>query len=504
MLISVYFNTTAPDSLRFKGTGNLVCVEFQKTASFKGNDTVSVNVVDMKESYITGVTPAIVGSNNYISYSQDTFKSALKFWIDNSPIGGRATDTKVYGNNNACTALSTTFTSVDTFGNFTHLLTNGLKLTIVRDYDNITSDVQPIVNGFDALQVRRVLIEDLTFTPSIYEILSMDVNLDGKISAGDASQINQRAVKRIGEYRQEWNYNDNGSPKPNYALSKDWMFIEESLVLTDPKYSVSAIYPRYDNIGYNKDNVPVPSFCNITPVSNYGRCAVIGTENYIGYILGDVNGNWANQPTNSSLRSNDNLKFDLGSAKVDGKQISIPVYFNSNNDVKAVDFSFIFNQDKLTYNSVSAKIENMAYFNEEDNTLRFTSNSLTTLNTNEPVAYVNFMTNGSINVDDFANINAYLNGEKVNAEVVSSLLNNEDVIDFSAIVYPNPASSELNISVNSVAKFELVDVTGKVMLKSNLEKGVNKLNVSNVASGLYVTKVYTNNGVKLSKVYIVD
>ena len=108
------------------------------------------------------------------------------------------------------------------------------------------------------------------------------MNSDGVISAGDISQINQRSVKTIPEFRQKWNYTNNGNS--NGQLSKDWLFID-SAALAHPAYQVSATYPLNDNVGYSKANVPVVRFClEVSTTTN---------ASYTGILLGDVNGNYA-------------------------------------------------------------------------------------------------------------------------------------------------------------------------------------------------------------------
>ena len=49
------------------------------------------------------------------------------------------------------------------------------------------------------------LINGSSFVPSVYQVLALDVNLDGVVSAGDISQIKQRATLSIPEFQQAWN-----------------------------------------------------------------------------------------------------------------------------------------------------------------------------------------------------------------------------------------------------------------------------------------------------------
>ena len=96
-----------------------------------------------------------------------------------------------------------------------HDLTKGEYLAIDRDIAG-TTDVQSVINSFDAFLGRKVLIEDPNFIPGIFQMIALDVNMDGVISAGDISQINQRTVLIQEEYKQSWNYNADGTPSTNF------------------------------------------------------------------------------------------------------------------------------------------------------------------------------------------------------------------------------------------------------------------------------------------------
>lgn len=67
---------------------------------------------------------------------------------------------------------------------------------------------------------------------------------------------------------------------------------------------------------------------------------------------------------------------------------------------------------------------------------------------------------------------------------------------YSTSVYPNPANSELNISSNTqIEKVEIFNLTGMLLSSSNK----NKINISDMGSGIYFVKVYSENGVATQK-----
>jgi hypothetical protein len=131
----------------------------------------------------------------------------------------------------------------------------------------------------------------------------MDVNMDGVISAGDISQINQRTVLIQDEYKQAWNYNVDGSPSANYVRSKDWVFVGKSTIEFDPGYTKSSTYPLDDGIGFSKNRVPEAPFCIWTGVDNLpDACPDVGVETFYGILLGDANGNYKSIPHDGVLK----------------------------------------------------------------------------------------------------------------------------------------------------------------------------------------------------------
>lgn len=501
MLIAVNFNTTAPLSSRFMGIGDVVCVEFEKTALFMADDSVEFVVTSLQESYITGVINEPVDTNSYITFKDTLFDSNLKFWGDNSPIGYKAgtnLETRIFGSSStSCTALSTDFSNPDSLGNFVHNLNNGLFLNIERDIDN-TTDVQSVVNGFDALLVRKVLIEDPSYIPTIYEILSMDVNQDGVISAGDASQINQRAVLILGEFQQRWNYDNNGVS--NGEPSKDWIFVEETIPFIFPEYSISSNFPRYDGVGFNKDNVPSPDYCNATPVSNWNRCAVIGDAEYVGYLLGDVNGNYKNIADDVLLRSDDKVIIDLSAATYENGVTEIPVSFTANTDVNSIDFALDFDgQVSVASNNPSMQV--LANVNDFDQVLRVTSNSTNQLVANLP-AFSMFV-EGKVTADDIRSIAGYLNGDKVNVEVrdgQSSTLTDEVLTN----VFPNPVTGVLNIESSQDANVEILNLNGQsTSIAKNIKANSRiALDVTSLTNGIYIVKISNDDFVSTERVVV--
>ena len=511
MLISVFFNGTAPANAEFNGSGELLCVGFAKTAGFGSEDTAVFTIPTLQESYINGVNPKVVTPGDYVTYQDSLFTSELRFWSNNLPIKYDAANpneyliTNIYGSSNATcdTASLAVGTAVqpDLFGNFTYNTNNGSYINLQHDIAATTS-VQPVINGFDAFLTRRVLINDATFLPSIYQVLAMDVNLDGVISAGDLSQINQRTVLILPEFRQAWNYSAGGSVLNNRLPSRDWTFVDNSRLNSDNSYLISTTYPANDGIGYSKFDVPVVPFCLEVPSDTQGTCIVLDQEIYTGILLGDVNGNYATVANNGAFRSAaDQVVLDFASAKVSGNYVDVPVTFTASEAINAVDFAVVMNNSNLTYHSVStsnSSVEVLANV-AADNTLRLTSSSLETLENGQTVATVRFSVNsGSFNASDITLSEGYLNGEKagISATGVAAAAD--------VNVYPNPARGILNVVSVEDATVQILDLEGRMLMPQMNVNAFQKyeINISTLADGVYMVKIFNGNFSSMKKIVV--
>jgi hypothetical protein len=505
--ISVYFNGSAPSSARFSGTGDIICVEFAKTGL--GTNDTAVFVADtLLESRITGVQLVGTDAGSFINYSDSLFSGSLKFWLDFSPIKynqaapGDYLVTNIYSNNSSCNARSATASQPDVNGIFNFNVNSGSRIEIVKDVASAT-DVQPVINGFDAFLMRRVLVNDASFVPSVYQIIAMDVNTDGVVSAGDLSQINQRAVLLLPEFQQDWNYNAQGVS--NGQPSRDWLFVDVTTFSSNPNYAVSSTYPSNDGVGYSKNRVPQVEFCSPIPVSLVGDCPLIGTENYIGLMLGDVNGNYAsNNGAPSPFRStSDAVVFDAArSYEVDGF-VNVPVRFTGAS-VHSIDFSFNYDRSQLEFVSatdLSGQLMMLTHESSNDQLVRFTSSSLQEVSGNAAVAALRFRKLNDNAVAGIQPVNAFLDGESVSTEVTSRSQNAAVPV---MNVYPNPAQDLLFVLSSVDVQLELTDISGRTLMTINnvLAGERTDLSVAGVANGVYVLKAISGDQVSTTRIVV--
>lgn len=496
--LSLFFNSSAPANTVFFGKGQLVCVEFVKTSNFNFNDTAQFSLASIRESYYTGVQSKLGDPGRFVSFKDSTYNAEVRFWGNNAPLAYNAAspsqflETRIYGNNGSCNSRSTSFVNPNTSGQFTHNLNNGLNIEIVRDINGSTS-VQSVINGFDAFLSRKVISADRSFTPSVYQMIAMDVNIDGVVSAGDISQINQRAVLIIPEFRQAWNYNTAGVS--NGQPSKDWLFLNSSTVRSSAAYQISSTYPSDNGVGFSRFRVPVTPFCLASSVTNFSTCPeVINGDVFTGVLLGDINGNFSTIGSNGVYRTDNSNRMvvDLGASVMNGEYVEIPVSFVSNQDVNSVDFAFSTSNSDLQIVDVRpVSPETQALFNVSDNTVRFTSYSMEKLTAGTPVAIIRLRSAGNnVSSSDIMNLEAYINGDAVNASFSKEISTSASASNVR--LYPNPAADHLNVEVPSDATVQIMDVTGRqIIINENVTAGqTHTLNLAGLSNGIYSVKIF--------------
>jgi hypothetical protein len=221
--------------------------------------------------------------------------------------------------------------------------------------------------------------------------------------------------------------------------------------------------------------------------------------------MGDVNGNYATVVPNNIYRNGDRIVFDLTKAVNVGGYVDVPVHVIASESVNALDFSLQINESKMAYSEMlntNSSVEALAHFNGNDRSLRFTSYSLSNYDLSGPVVMVRFASQAiSLVAEDLRNVAGYINGEPAGVEVVGSRLSNEGAL---VSVFPNPASSSLNLVVSETASYEMFDVNGRLVSAQSLVNANEKheINISGLAKGVYTLKVHNTGSVSVTKVVI--
>ncbi len=507
MNIVLSFNTTAPANAKFSGIGNIFTVEFTKTANFASVDTALISVPFLQESYVTGVSTKAASTGKAITFKDYFFIGALKFWKGNGAINYNAASpndhliTNVIGADVNTGALSANAAvQPDVNGTFSYDMRNGLAISINKDIAS-TTDLFGIYTGQDAAFGKLLLLNDPSFLPSIYQIIALDVNLDGTVSAGDISQMQQRTVLKIPEYKQAWNYDINGIS--NGTPSKDWMFVDSLRIKNNNAYKISTTFPLNDGVGFSKSRVPVTPFTLPATVTDFNNCPAVTAETYKGILLGDVDGNLETTPNalvKGSVAVGDRLVFDFTRALINGTSVDVPVTIVSTTPVTSFDFQLTFDENHISFNETVASnnVDGLGYYNTNDKTLRFTASNTTAFDLNSDLLVVRFdLSKGSISADDFTTYRALLNGVDANVELRTGALGLSSIkaIANAVNIFPNPTTGILNVIAGENSTVEITDLTGKqVMFTSTLNANVKQeINVSDFSNGMYIVKVYNEN-----------
>ena len=95
------------------------------------------------------------------------------------------------------------------------------------------------------------------------------------------------------------------------------------------------------------------------------------------------------------------------------------------------------------------------------------------------LAFVYTSTDSAASTWEVTNVEVYGTGYDAVAEKDAVTIN----------VYPNPASSVLNVKAESAAEAQIMDMAGRVMMTVNVNEGENAINVAELESGIYFVRM---------------
>ncbi|MDB5255690.1 MAG: hypothetical protein JWM14_385 [Chitinophagaceae bacterium] len=480
-----------------------------------------------------------------------------------------------------CTPSSVASKTTDINGAYSIDLTgaNGVKVSrdIVGDYYNSCTNPSDVINqsgnvynpasllmainGYDAYLMESITtmrnpvdvvyvadrkVPGATSTatantafPTAFQMIASDVNMDRMVRAVDVSLVQERAVSKLCEYPQVWNYNLGVDPTV-YPLntvdqrSLDWRFVDKSQVTSNLTYTKSGKYPfPAGTTGtaatyYWRDNVPNPPRCLMGPTANPNTCKSYANSFDIHAImLGDIDGSWRANLNNSqkNLRTVSDRKVVINITNKQRKGINtyrVPVTFISQDPATvALDFALDYNEEELSVMGVGnleggdlADAE-VVYNDFENKQLLFTSYTMLGFNSSKSIYYIDFVSkNGDFNANMLGSGDAYLNGEKVELVVEGSTItgieNQLSGTQYGFELIPNPAANEgeilYNIKAGTHAKIVVYNTLGQVITEYKDLDGQGSIQVgtSDWSSGMYQVILFTENSQKLIKKWIIQ
>jgi Bacterial Ig domain/Secretion system C-terminal sorting domain len=489
--ITINFNGQSTEFTSFNGYGDLICVEFERLADFYAIDATEIQIPLLEESYISGVEAKGVEAGNLSSVLQTEYASQIVFWQNQSPLQFDPSNpsafviTDVVGYENNMPMNQDAPVSPNLLGTFEHDLANGMQISISREIPNDLS-VQVLINAADAVIAKSLIADELS-TPSVYELMAMDVNLDGVVSAGDITQLKLRATLAIGEFQQAWNYDDEGNS--NGQASKDWIFVDQTRIGNLPEYTVSSQFPGDDGQGYSKTRVPQVPFILDATVIGYDDdatiCPEVMFETYQAILLGDIDGSFANYSADGILRTNQEyILVDLENAEEINGQWQVPVTVKSPDRIRSVDFALTWDQELAPYVSYQniQSLQSNCTMRQEDQTLRYSGFRSDEIQ-NSTICHINLAAQGSkIPKSLFTPTLGLINGKRVNIEFSAP---KESTHQWH--IWPNPSIEHVNMITEKPCSIVLKNITGQIVSEPTFIQAHTsvKIDVSALTSGLY-------------------
>ncbi|MDB5257601.1 MAG: Cadherin-like beta sandwich protein [Chitinophagaceae bacterium] len=501
VVVSVYIKN-APSNTFFNGTGNVIGINFTVNAGVAINTSGALTTSLIEESTVIGAATSCNASSSTLKVVGVVGGKIIYRDDVNNDLGYDASSPALYaptvitGYGSTCSAQVGASVMPNNVGIFGYYPGNGSQLKIERDVKgnfNLPplecTNVQAVINSAD-YQLALTIANSSYATPSLYELMTADVNQDGKVTAGDVSLISSRSINQYNcEFPQAWNYEWNGTsyvPKPTYAKSKDWIFVPD-VYATSPSFVL--------NMGRNK--VPQLPACLPLP-PGVATCTANANTIYHALLLGDVNANWTKAANGSQLREivSKEIFFDLPNAIVNGSTKTIPVYYSGETSFSGIDFSIDYIVGITITGLNGADGVAVQWNNIGNQRLMVSAYANEKLTGNYPVLYLTVSTNDALTSESFSSATGYLNGEEANMRFDESSAANVSS-GIHAEIFPNPSNGITYLYTTDAAAFVKVSIyhTNGTLVYENANVAANEnAALPELKAGVYIVKVSGSSG----------
>ncbi|MCU0429214.1 MAG: T9SS type A sorting domain-containing protein [Cytophagaceae bacterium] len=486
----------------FNGSGSIVRIGFKRAAGFAINTSQSITCPDgIHASTFLGSIEGCVPSPAQITYPS-YFTGKIFYQGSGSLVlagGGTQRPTFISLANSSCVSDPSS-QQTDANGVFKVIGTSTLnKLRINRDvpgdrsYSALAcSQVNAFINGQDALLASQ--ISSKTITPTLFQLLAADVNLDGKVTAADATLIQTRSVNAINcEFPQSHNYtlvNGNLQPNAQYVPSTDWLFI-------DATYFNSAAFKANASASL----VPkVPSCLTVSGIMPT-TCNTGVNQNFIAILLGDVNANW-NAASASTAKTAElaQLQFHMDEMENPEEGIYwIPLSASSNKKITSLDFTIDYIPEYAEVLEIESLQESVVAVNFiEGNRVMWSSYAENGFG-NAKQFRVKVKSKNIPELSSLGQIQAYINGENTRIGAFAQTI---EAHMQTWSVSPNPFHEKIMISGvegNSEIQVELLSMQGHVMMQKTIQ-GNELIIDTSIPPGTYLLKLEYLGVTKMNKI----
>jgi len=498
--VSVYLQN-APSNTFFAGSGTLLCVNFKSNAIGTNQSVFTTNEIEesgmLSATSVCSAIPSnliitgVVGGQ--IVYRNSTTNKLTYNTV--KPSLYLPTSIKGYGSN--CTLYMGSEVLTNTSGVFAFNPNHGPLLQMERDIKGDMqvpalqcANVQAVINSAD-MGLAAAIANYSNVIPTVYELLSSDVNLDGKVTSGDVTLISSRSVNANNcEFPQAWNYEWNGStyvPKVTYEKSKDWLFVDDALLASS----------AFVTIGRNQ--VPSVASCLQAPAGT-ALCTPVVTATYHAILLGDVNGNWLNNSHGAQLKTSSNaeIMLDLSHPISNGTSQLIPVYYAGADSLSGVDFSIDYSSGMHVVNVNAANGIAVQWNNIENQRLMVSAYTERSIVGNYPILYLEISSADLLTEQSFSAASGYLNGEEASVRFGARTTAVDKASSTTLTeVFPNPSNGEVYVYVADLASsvsVRIYDVQGSLVYENVAVPSNENVLLPSFEAGVYVLKVLGTNG----------
>ncbi len=474
--VSVYFNSNAPLTAAWTGGGEFICFAFEISDTWDG--TASSEIIttnELFESYDTSVsaknaesaTLEITTMNGQINVNGNETTP-----LSNSPSFTGTTEITTANENCTPNGQWTQSTIID--GVFSIPTGGSANLRITR---NTNQTDLSVLNGTDAL--RAVFIR-LGFgdSPTVNELLAMDVNGDGFASAGDITNILRRSVGLITDY-----------PTQAGEVASDWKFALSS--------TIDGFEAEAAGI-YEWKNVPVLPQCIAIPANPCDETVV-----YDAILKGDVVSSWTSG-SNFKTAAERSLVIDIAAKHTLEMETTyrIPVYAKDSESFFTLDLDLSFDPSKVSIEDVVLTELGQSYDIQyvwntpEEGRLMIASYTIQEIATNEPLFEI--IVKEDVTGEEFGVGTSYFNGIASNVEVtdgtivsIKDILNNSGNLTAIQNIHPNPAKNVVIISYSphliGDLQVQIIDLTGRIVTQHKIEDQEKAtIDISMLQNGLYI------------------
>ncbi|MBK8818057.1 MAG: T9SS type A sorting domain-containing protein [Saprospiraceae bacterium] len=198
---------------------------------------------------------------------------------------------------------------------------------------------------------------------------------------------------------------------------------------------------------------------------------------------------------NFKIDAQDSVNLKFTEAVLVDDIITIPIYIESDDDINSLDFSLVFNNEKFTYLSVidhTGHIQYTDFFNPNDYTLRFTSNSFSLYAINKKIISIRFkVSSPCVETNDVFSMISYLNGDLCSSKLPQAVIcrtSTEENDEVKIQVYPNPTSGQVHIIAPSDAVVTMISSNGT--MKKTFEAKLNANEIYTIATNNYPSGMY--------------